>query len=144
MPALHFIIDQTPFPSLRPRFRRAGHLTYAYSDPRHAAYLAVVQQQAAKAMADADLSMVPEGCAVHLETTFTFAFPKSWSKKRKMGLASGLHTQKPDKDNLNKMIMDGMTGIVYADDCQVASGQQHKGWAERIEWPAYTIVDVYW
>ena len=70
--------------------------------------------------------------------------PSRGPRSEKWDWQPGSIQQKPDKDNLNKMVMDGMTGIVYADDCQVASGQQHKGWVDRIEWPAHTIVDVYW
>lgn len=52
----------------------------------------------------------------------TFAIPKSWTKKR---LAAHMNdaepvTKRPDLDNIMKALADGMNGIVYADDSQIA------------------------
>jgi Holliday junction resolvase RusA-like endonuclease len=39
------------------------------------------------------------------------------------------HTVKPDKDNLEKAVMDALTGIqVWRDDCQVYGGNTEKYW----------------
>lgn len=52
----------------------------------------------------------------------TFAIPKSWTKKR---LAEHLVrpepvVKRPDLDNIAKALADGMNGIVYLDDSQIA------------------------
>jgi Holliday junction resolvase RusA-like endonuclease len=39
------------------------------------------------------------------------------------------HTVKPDKDNLEKAVMDAITGIqIWKDDCQVYGGNTEKHW----------------
>ena len=41
------------------------------------------------------------------------------------------HTVKPDKDNLEKAVMDALTGIqIWKDDCQVYSGKVSKYWTQ--------------
>lgn len=51
-----------------------------------------------------------------------FPIPKSYSKKRKELCLSGaeLPKTKPDLDNIAKAILDGLNGIAYNDDKQVA------------------------
>lgn len=51
---------------------------------------------------------------VNVTARFTFARPKSASKRRE-------HTVKPDIDKLGRALLDAMTGILYADDSQVVS-----------------------
>lgn len=41
------------------------------------------------------------------------------------------HTQKPDRDNLDKAINDGMNGVVFPDDCIICDGQIRKFWANE-------------
>lgn len=43
--------------------------------------------------------------------------PKSWSKKQRL---ARWVTGKPDCDNVLKLLADGMNGIVYGDDAQIA------------------------
>ena len=52
-----------------------------------------------------------------------FPIPKSWTKKRLEAhkWQSERVVKKPDIDNLVKALADGMNGVVYADDCQIAS-----------------------
>jgi Holliday junction resolvase RusA-like endonuclease len=39
------------------------------------------------------------------------------------------HAKKPDKDNLEKAVMDALTGIqIWNDDCQVYGGKTEKYW----------------
>ena len=60
---------------------------------------------------------------VHLEIEFYLSIPKSTSKKNmKLMLEDRLlPTKKPDLDNAAKGVIDGMTGIVWHDDSQIAS-----------------------
>jgi Holliday junction resolvase RusA-like endonuclease len=49
----------------------------------------------------------------------------------KAGLHGGIvpHAVKPDKDNLEKSVMDALTGIqIWRDDCQVYGGNTEKYW----------------
>lgn len=36
------------------------------------------------------------------------------------------HIKKPDRDNLDKAVLDALTGIFWHDDCQVCSGTIEK------------------
>ncbi|MDR2535190.1 MAG: RusA family crossover junction endodeoxyribonuclease [Treponema sp.] len=41
------------------------------------------------------------------------------------------HTVRPDKDNLEKAVMDALTGIqIWKDDCQVYGGNTEKYWTK--------------
>lgn len=51
-----------------------------------------------------------------------FGIPQSASKKQKQLMINGMvkPTKKPDVDNIIKIVLDGLNGIAYADDKQVA------------------------
>lgn len=59
-----------------------------------------------------------------LELSFaaTTLYPESWSAKRKAAneYTPEYSTKKPDLDNIAKALGDGMNGVVYADDVQIA------------------------
>lgn len=60
--------------------------------------------------------------AVALTVVALFPVSASWPKKRQAAALEGreLHTKKPDLDNVIKAVKDGMNGIVWRDDAQVA------------------------
>ena len=62
--------------------------------------------------------------AVSVELDIRLQIPQSWSKKKQQQAADGLiaATKKPDADNVEKGIFDGMNGVVWIDDVQVGSG----------------------
>lgn len=63
--------------------------------------------------------------AVYLKIDFFFHKAKGLSGKIIP------HTVKPDKDNLEKAVMDALTGIrIWKDDCQVYGGQIEKYWTQ--------------
>ena len=53
-----------------------------------------------------------------------FPIPKSWSKKKQAEMAGKYHRQKPDRDNIDKAIMDAL----LKEDCAVAKGSTEKRW----------------
>jgi len=61
-----------------------------------------------------------------------FEVPKSWPKwKRDLALSGRIEpTCKPDLDNIEKSIMDGLNGIVWNDDAQVVTVTKNKFYAE--------------
>lgn len=61
-------------------------------------------------------------CPVQITVTALFPIPKSWPKKRRAEAASGMafHTSKPDGDNILKAVGDGLNGIIWKDDSQIA------------------------
>lgn len=56
---------------------------------------------------------------------FWVPMPKSWSKKKKAEWCGQPHMNKPDKDNLEKALLDSL----YEDDSIVWSGWVEKRWA---------------
>jgi Holliday junction resolvase RusA-like endonuclease len=53
--------------------------------------------------------------------------PKSWSKAKKDEMRGGPHQQTPDKDNLEKAILDSL----YENDSHVWDGWVTKLWADE-------------
>jgi len=62
---------------------------------------------------------LPYDGAVAIEATAVFPIPTSWPKRRKE--AAHWHTSKPDADNVAKALGDGLNGVAWKDDSQVAS-----------------------
>lgn len=58
---------------------------------------------------------------VHLQITFIFEVPKSYSKKKREFTLGKPHCFKPDLDNLIKKSLDEMIGACYTDDSIIAS-----------------------
>ena len=65
---------------------------------------------------------------VVMRMIFCIPMPKSWSDKKKTAKHLKPHTQKPDGDNLAKLVCDALNGVLYVDDAQVCSVMVHKVW----------------
>jgi len=50
--------------------------------------------------------------------------PESWSKRKKAEMAGQLHRAKPDRDNIDKAILDSL----FANDSGIATGHIEKRW----------------
>jgi Holliday junction resolvase RusA-like endonuclease len=58
--------------------------------------------------------------------------PLSWSKaKRQAALEGDIYPARPDVDNIAKTVLDGMNGVIYADDAQVTYLKVTKKYAEE-------------
>lgn len=64
---------------------------------------------------------VPE-CNYHV--TFILPMPKSWSKKKKALMDGKPHQQVPDKDNLEKALLDA----IFDNDSHIWDGRVTKRW----------------
>lgn len=71
---------------------------------------------------------------VRCDVVFVFPRGKSreWLKKRPGRLR---HTVKPDRDNLDKCVLDALKGITWHDDCQACEGEIQKWYAAFGETP---------
>ncbi|MEQ9868746.1 RusA family crossover junction endodeoxyribonuclease [Pectobacterium odoriferum] len=58
--------------------------------------------------------------------TFVLPMPPSWSKKKRSEMNGKPHQQKPDKDNLEKALLDA----IFDDDSRVWDGRVSKIWGE--------------
>ena len=67
--------------------------------------------------------------------TFVLPMPKSWSEKKRKAMDGAPHQQKPDRDNLEKGLLDAL----FQDDAHVWDGRTTKRWGRTgriiIEWP---------
>jgi Holliday junction resolvase RusA-like endonuclease len=73
-----------------------------------------------------------------IRCSLEFVFPRPKSHYTSKGFikptAPILHTQKPDRDNLDKAVLDTLTKLqIWEDDCQVCAGQISKRFAVEHE-----------
>jgi len=77
--------------------------------------------------------------ALRVDCCFVFPRPgRLLSKKSPKGRMP--HVIKPDRDNLDKAVLDSLTGLVWVDDCQVHSGLVEKVYGAIGEAPHVLIV----
>lgn len=127
---LRFEIPGKPFAKQRPRFdRRSGR---AYTPGATVSFERTVGQWAIEAGA------VPLEGPVRLTIIAIFEPAPSWPKKRRAAAMWNPHVQKPDLDNIEKAVLDGLNRIAFVDDAQVADVVKRKMWGE----PARTIIEV--
>lgn len=82
-----------------------------------------------------------------LRVDSVFVFPRTvgqiWKRKPMPRI---WHAKKPDRDNLDKAILDAMTGVVWLDDAQVCDGRLTKWIAAGDEQPhvmvTITVLDA--
>ena len=81
------------------------------------------------------LPPVPLAGPLEVSETFCFQRPKGHFRTGKRACElrpeapECYHTQKPDRDNLDKAVMDCLTAIgMFGDDCQVCGGEIRKFW----------------
>lgn len=68
---------------------------------------------------------------VHVTATAIFATPKSWSARKRNARPIHWHTARPDGDNILKALADGLNGVVWKDDCQIALAKIVKQYGEK-------------
>lgn len=120
-----FIVPGQPVGKGRPIAGRsfAGHTTLR-TPGKTVNYESLVGYSAAQAMAGRPLL---EG-AVAVVLQIAVQIPASWSKAKQQRALAGqeLPTTKPDIDNLEKAVFDGMNGVVWKDDVQVVEVSKTK------------------
>lgn len=142
-----FVIPGKPFGKQRPR--KSKFLKGLYTPSETTNYEAYVRE-----IANEQASMIEKPLKVNI--TAFFEIPKSYSKKRKAACLLGLEkpTKKPDKDNIEKVVLDGMNPLFkrnkkthkkemivpgfYKDDKQVVDGFTKKVYGSE----TYVLVEV--
>jgi Holliday junction resolvase RusA-like endonuclease len=109
----HVFVDGIPQPQSRPRKGKYGNI---YSPTPANGWKEAVQ------VAFLRNRKPILRCPIIL--TITCYFPKEGHNGK-----DEPHTQKPDKDNLEKAIMDALNKLVWEDDSQVYSGRTAKYWS---------------
>lgn len=115
---LRFTVAGKPVGKARPRFTRRG---FAYTPEKTVRYEAAVRAACMEAMrAQGVYKRV--GVPLAIKCAFFFEPPKSWSKKRRTEAADlAPYDQKPDGDNLLKIVKDALNGVAYDDDKRICS-----------------------
>ena len=109
---LIYSVEGDPVGKQRPRFSRGR----TYTPKKTVDYERLIAAKALSAMAPA----IPVETPVAIFIWINHAIPASYSKKRKEACLNGLEfPKKPDIDNVAKLYLDAMNGIVYKDDVQV-------------------------
>jgi Holliday junction resolvase RusA-like endonuclease len=123
--ALMFTVHGTPRPKSRPRWVKGRMVTTA--NPHEKLWRKAVERAAlAAVLYRGDPAPVFRG---PVRVTMIFTFEPPASARDRIGTP---HTDKPDKDNLEKLVLDAMKkAAVFRDDSQVADGPVSKVWGER-------------
>lgn len=128
MISIMFTVYGHPIAKGRPRFSTRGKFPVAYTPEKTKTYESEVGMMAKAAMG---ASEALEG-ALEAFIYVTFPVPPSYSKKRTEACLNDTekHTKKPDLDNVVKICLDGMNGIVFKDDSQITSIHSTKVYGE--------------
>jgi Holliday junction resolvase RusA-like endonuclease len=103
-----------------PRMTRSDRWKKRDVVARYHAYRDAIRKQVVE-QCGGKLPPAPDG--IHIK--FYIPMPDSWSKKKKQAMLHTPHRQKPDKDNLEKAVLDALFG----DDSGVWYGSQEKRWS---------------
>lgn len=125
------VIPGQPIGKGRPRFGNGRTYTPAKTETWTAKAVHNIKQQTKERGIDGP---------VLIDWVAVFARPKrmltkKWHNRRE------LHTVKPDRDNLDKAVLDALTKAgVLKDDCQVTDGHICKRYADRVEAPHVLVI----
>lgn len=121
----------------RARFAKRGAFMRAYTPEKTVAYEGLIALAGEKVMDGRDCLSGP----LDLKIAAVFQIPKSWSQRRRAAalLSPDWHTGKPDGDNVLKAVGDGLNGIVWRDDSQIARCSISKAYGEK---PGLTVTVV--
>lgn len=112
-----FTVPGVPVAKGRPRVTIRGGRPRAYTPEKTEKYENLVRL----AFIEKYGVTVPASGPIILEFWAYFPVPKSFSKKKTaLALRGIIHkTTKPDLDNIQKAIQDGLNGVAFADDSQI-------------------------
>jgi Holliday junction resolvase RusA-like endonuclease len=110
-------------PKSQPRPRFVGGRVISNVKPAVSSWQAAVRRGAHEALNALAGGLPDKATALRVDVTFFFPTKVSarWGKP---------HTQKPDRDNCDKLILDECTkvGLFGGDDCRVSAGMLRKYW----------------
>lgn len=130
---IKFIVQGRPQGKDRPRFRKVGNYVSTYNTKSTTEYEKLVKLSAIEQCKD-QLNKEYTGL-VKMSIKAYFKPNKGISKKQHDLLIGQSHLKRPDLDNIIKIICDGLNGIAYKDDNQVAIIKAEKVYdnKERVE-----------
>lgn len=117
---IHFKVNASPVSQPRQRHRIAGKgkrrfvQNYTPTKDKSKTLKKIIIAAAKSAYWDKPMKQ-----PIHLTLTFGFQRPKDKIWKRK-AMNRYFHTSAPDIDNLSKLVMDALNGIIWHDDSYIA------------------------
>lgn len=125
MRRLRIQTDHAPRPMLRPRATVRGRHATVYTDPKSKGDIQRLIESIDTQLPD-DWQPWEKGQPIHVHVSFLFEIPKSRTELDDYDY----HTQKPDADNLTKLVLDAITqhGGIWDDDAQVVTCNVIKRW----------------
>lgn len=132
-----FKIDGDPFGKQRPRVLRTGR---AYTPKETVEY----EEKTIRSFRAASRGRfyADEGTPVCIAIKACFRIPKNTPMKKRALMETGeiLPMKKPDCDNIQKVVLDALNKLAYADDKQVVSSFVDKRYAKDEPYVLVTIV----
>lgn len=134
-----FTVPGIPVAKGRPRVTIRGGRPQAYTPEKTEKYENLVRL----AFTEKYGETVPASGPIILEFRAYFPVPKSFSKKKKQLALQGVlqKTTKPDLDNIQKAIQDGLNGVAFVDDSQIFRYVATKSYSET---PRVDIEIIEW
>lgn len=128
-----FSVMGAPHGKGRPRASTFGGGVRLYIDAKTSSYEAMVAGMAMVSMREQGTEPL-EG-PLDLRLAVWLGIPASWSKRKQEAALGALAPRKPDVDNCVKIIMDGLNGVAYRDDVQIArlSVERRYGKTPRVD-----------
>lgn len=138
MIGMQIVIPGEPVAKGRPRFRVAGKFVQTYTPAK-----TKKEEARVKSIIKEQFKEAPLNIPIAINMIFSFAIPKSYTKKQRkeIELNFNRHFRKPDCDNIGKLYLDAMNGIVYKDDSQIYSLKLSKFYTEKEEGSVLIIIE---
>jgi Holliday junction resolvase RusA-like endonuclease len=124
---LVLIVTLKGTPHALPRGRNVGRRRPVSMTGPAKVYAAALERAARAVVLNVGADVVQQAFAGHaLAVSILWRFPTKFA-----GRLGTLHSQKPDRDNLEKLAVDALqrAGALGGDDCRVAMGECVKRWA---------------
>lgn len=137
---IQFIVPAVPVAQPRPRatafggHARVHEVTHTGKGPTRKPHPIAAFKAAVMHAAQDAYSGPPLDGPLRMDVVFVMPRPKVKVWKTKP-MPRYRHTGKPDRDNLDKAVMDALKGLVWVDDSQVCDGRIQKFVASGYEQP---------
>jgi len=134
MRVIRLAVPDNPVPKARQRITAIGGHARSYT-PKDSKDL--IHKEKIRNVAKCWYKDDPYEGAVKVDCTFYLQRPKSHYRTGKFAgmlkdtMLDKYHTSKPDRDNLDKLVLDSLTGYIWKDDSQVVTGVIRKEYADH-------------
>jgi Holliday junction resolvase RusA-like endonuclease len=128
-----FTVLGNPKPKGRARFSKRTGTAYTPETTRTAEETLAARTSAILSQRGLFTGQVWSTAPIVLVARFGLPIPESWPEWRKTAARSGEleHVSKPDIDNLEKLLMDALRGVLWKDDTQIAHKFTSKFYSEN-------------